>query len=265
MRMAFPTAWSNDLMESDRRYFEADAELAVVPGAVVARLRGLESLAAGCVVQRIDAARLPADIDAWLAALEQQVRGFGSPRARLYLDAPHEPLAAALARRGYRAGTEIGLLRHAGGGAGAKIQLLPADDARGWSERRRLMERSRRAPDGHNADPDLWVEMERRKCRAGYLQPYLIVEGDAVVGAMCLAPAGSILRLKNLIVDPDHRRRGIATAAAACLARLAAESGYAGAGCFVLENEPGAAAYTNTGFRAAITQTEWVRKFGDRP
>jgi GNAT superfamily N-acetyltransferase len=255
--------WSRDLLESDRRYFEADAELIPLPGAVLARLRGVEALAAGCVVHRIDAAALPSDVDAWLAAIERQVRGFGCPRARLYQDAPHEALKAALARRGYVPCVEHGLVRTADGIDDARtIELRLADDAAGWSQRRTLMEKSRRAPDGHVADPDLWVEMERRKHQAGYLQPYLIVSNGTAVGAVCAAVCGRILRLKNLIVDPVHRRRGVATATATRIAALAAEAGCDAAGCFALEGEPGVRAYTKAGYRMVTQQTEWVRNLG---
>jgi ribosomal protein S18 acetylase RimI-like enzyme len=262
----FPPEWSQDLLESDRRYFEAGAEIVPVPGAVIARLRGDERLAAGCVVQRIDPAGLPDDAGAWLSALEERLRGFACPRARLYLDAPHAALETALARRGYRPREEYGLVRAADRTeVGGTIALRPAADEAGWRERRKLIERSQRAPDGHRAEPDLWVEMERRKHQAGYLRPYLIVSGDAVVGAVGTAPCRRILRLKNLIVDPDHRRRGVATAVASLLARVAAQEGYAAMGCFVLEAEPGVAAYANAGYRRVTQQTEWVRDLGETP
>jgi GNAT superfamily N-acetyltransferase len=261
-----PPEWARDLVESDRLYFEADAEVIPLAGAVLARLRGAEALAAGCVVHRIDADGLPADVGEWLAAVESRLRGFGCPRARLYQDTPHAALETALARRGYRPRVEFGLVHAADRGEAAEaVELRPADDAAGWSERRRLVERSRRGPDGHRADPDLWVEMERRKHRAGYLQPYLIVSHGKVVGAVCFAPCQSILRLKNLIVDPEHRRRGVATATASCFVRAAAEAGRAAVGCFVLEGEPGVAAYERAGYRMITQQTEWVRDLGGTP
>lgn len=263
MSGALPSEWSRDLLESDRRYFEADAEVIPIPGAVIARLPGEERLAAGCVVQRIDPTAVPEDGDAWLAAIEEKLRAFGCPRARLYLDGPHEMLEGALSRRGYRGRVEYGLACSADGTKGAgTIELRPATDAAGWLARRKLMERSQLAPDGHRADPERWVEMERRKYDAGYMLPHLIVSADRIVGALSTARCGRILRLKNLIVDPAHRRRGIATAVAAQMARLAAEKGLAAAGCFVLEGESGIAAYTTSGYHHVTQQTEWVRELG---
>lgn len=263
MSGAPPLEWSCDLLESDRRYFEADAEVIPITGAVIARLHGGEQLASGCVVQRIDPAGVPEDGDAWLAGIEERLRAFRCPRARLYLDRPHEVLERALSRRGYRGRVEFGLARAADATEGTgTTELRAAADAAGWLERRKLMERSRLAPDGHRADPDLWVEMERRKYDAGYMRPYLIVSAGRIAGALSTAPCGRLLRLKNLIIDPAHRRRGVATAAAAQAARLAADGGLAAAGCFVLEGEPGIAAYIRSGYHHVTRQTEWVRELG---
>lgn len=257
-----PRAWARDLLESDRRYFEADAELFPVPGAVIVALRGAEALAAGCVVHRIDAAQAASDADAWLVDVERRLRALRSSRARVYLDAPLAPLERALERRGYRLRVEFGFARAAGDSAGGiEIELLPAEDESGWSARRVLMHRVGRGPDGHSMDPELWVAMERRKHRAGYMRPYLIRTGGEIVGAVCTAPCGSLLRMKNLVVDPAHRRRGVATATAVCLARLAAEEGFAATGCFALDGEAGLVVYPRAGYRLLARQTEWVRDF----
>ena len=259
-----PLAWARDLLESDRRYFEADAELFPVPGAVIVALRGAESLGAGCVVQRIDATQSASDADAWLASVEDRLRALGSPRARLYLDAPHAPLERALERRRYRPRVEFGFVRAAGFSAGEiEIELLPAEDESSWSARRLLMHRAGLGPDGHSMDPDLWIAMERRKHRAGYMRPYLIRTGGEIVAAVCTAPCGSLLRMKNLFVDSAHRRRGIATATAARIARLAEEEGFAATGCFALEGEPGLVVYPRAGYRLLARQTEWVLDFSE--
>jgi ribosomal protein S18 acetylase RimI-like enzyme len=261
-----PSEWPRDLLESDRRYFEADAEVIPVPGAVIAVLRGVEALAAGCVVQRVDAGRTAADPEAWLSDVEDRLRALGSPRARLYLDAPNPALEHALARRGYRPRVEFGFAREAGARENSlAVELVPAEDESGWAARRDLMRRVGRSPDGHASDPDLWVAMERRKHRAGYMRPYLIRVGGEIVGAVSAAPCGSVLRIKNLAVDPAHRRRGIATAAAAHFARVAEEEGFAACGCFVLEGEPALGVYPGAGYRKITQQTEWVRKLEASP
>jgi hypothetical protein len=259
MRHAVREEWARDLLESDRLYFEAGAEPVAIAAATIARLRGAESLAAGCVVQRVEGAKISERADAWLAQVEIRLRSLGSPRARIYLDQPDPDLEAALTRVGYRRRVEIGFVcETARAPVPPAVELVPADDDHGWAVRGKIMERCRLGPDGHQADPDLWVEMERRKTRAGFLRPHLISAEGSIVGAASLATCGSILRLKNLFVDPDAQRRGVATATSLRTAQLAAEQNLA-AGCFAVEDEPGVAVYTLAGYRELTRQTEWVR------
>jgi GNAT superfamily N-acetyltransferase len=228
-------------------------------------LRGAESLPAGCVVQRIDPSR--ADVgteerDDWLADLESRLLGLGVPRARLYLARPDPELEAALARRSYRRRVERGFVRAAAETAGSSLELVPADDEPGWSWRRDLLRRAGGVPDGLPSDPDAWIEMERRRCRAGYMRPYLARRGSEIVAVACSAACGPLLRLKNVVVDPAHRRRGVATELAVRFGVLARERGFAAAGCFAIEGEPGMRIYGPAGYRAVTSQVEWVRELG---
>jgi hypothetical protein len=262
--------WSGDLLESDRRYFEAGAELLPIPGAVIAVLRGAEKLAAGCVVQRIDARRAGREADSWLSDVERNVRAVGVPRARLYLEEAEPELEAGLRARGYRPRLEHGFVRDAGTSTevptsvdrrvpGLEVELVPAEDETGWAARRGLLAEQSLGVDGHALDPDLWVTMERRKHEAGYMRPLLIRASGQVVGAVCAAPVGRLLRMKNLVIDAAHRRRRFATATAIAFAGLARDEGLAAAGCFALEGEPALAIYPKAGYRPSATQTEWVR------
>jgi GNAT superfamily N-acetyltransferase len=256
----FTVDGSRDLLESDRRYFEAGAELIPVPGAVIAATRGLEALASGCVVQRVDSTSAARQPDRWLTEVESKVCRVGTSLVRIYLDSRNAELEGALTRRGYRRRVEYGLVRDAGGDGAGRIDLRSAEDEDGWAERRELMRRVSHSPDGHDADADLWIELERRKHAAGYMRPYLVFVDDAVVAAVSSAASGSLLRIKNVAVDPAHRRKGIATGIVARFGRLAAEQGFAAAGCFVLEGEPGLVAYPRAGYRIVTEQTEWSRR-----
>lgn len=113
--------------------------------------------------------------------------------------------------------------------------------------------------DGHPVDADSWIALERRKCESGYMRPYFLRHDGSIVGAVCTAPSGSLLRMKNLVVDAEFRRRGIATATAAVFARLARDAGLEAAGCFALEREPGLVVYPRAGYRDCVVQTEWIK------
>ena len=251
--------WDRDLIESDRRYFEAGADVLPIPGAEIAVLRGVERLAVGCVVQRIDAKRAARDAGRWLSDVETSLRAMGVPRARLYLEASEPNLEAALHARGYRSRLEQGFVRAAGASGGAEVELVPAEDETGWAARRAFMRKQTLGVDGHALDPALWVTMERRKHEAGYMRPFLIQAAGETVGAVCAAPFASLLRMKNLFIDPTHRRRGLATATAFAFARLARDAGREAAGCFALEGEPGQVVYPRAGYRLSVVQTEWLR------
>ena len=71
-----PAEWARDLLESDRRYFEAGAEVIPVTHARIAVLSGARSLAAGCVVHRVDA---PAAADLLGAKKPELIRRSGNP------------------------------------------------------------------------------------------------------------------------------------------------------------------------------------------
>ena len=255
-------AWRGDLLESDRRYFEAGAEIVPVPGAQIAVLRGYESLAAGFVVQRIEPSSLKSDAEAWVAGVEDRLRAMRAPRARLYVDQHGGAnLDRALNNRGYRLRLERGMVRAAErDGDATEIELVAPEDGGGWSARREMLRGQTLGVDGHAMDPDLWVTMERLKHEAGYMRPYFMRSGRQVVGVVCAAVCGKLLRIKNLFVHPAHRRRGVATGTAIACARGGGRESLEAAGCFALDGEPGRLVYEKAGYRTCVIQEEWVKE-----
>jgi N-acetylglutamate synthase-like GNAT family acetyltransferase len=256
------------LLESDVAYFEAGATIERLQGATIARMDGLESLAAGCVVQRIDPTFVPRNADGWLEDVEHRLSAGGHLQARLYLQREAPDLEAALIHRGYRSGDELAVMRPAGAAAkrvSAEVSLRPVENEEDWQEKHALHREMEIGPDGHPAPASLWVRMERRKCEAGYMKPYLILAGGKVVGAVNAAARQGILRLKNVVVAPNYRLQGIGSAAVGLLADSAAGLGKAATGAFVLADTPFLAMYTNAGFEVVSKQTEWVRELPAGP
>lgn len=252
-----------DLVESDAGYFDAGAERHDIGGATIARLVGMESLAAGCVIHRVEPTKLPGALDGWLGDAEARVAGWGVPKARLYLTESIPALEAALQRRGYRPRREIAYMLAATTQRPEGVSLVPVRTDGDWQKKLELHARAETAPDGYDATASAWVAMERRRCDAGYMVPYLIVHKDDVVGAVNKAPWRSVLRIKNLVVAPEHRRRGIATAAARGFAAVAAESGHGAAGVFALAHEPAVGIYEKAGYEIVAEQTEWLKELGN--
>ncbi len=261
-------ALARDLVESDARYFEGGALVEDLGGALLARLPGFESAAAGCVVHRVDTARLPRDLDGWLEGVEGRLAAIGCPSPRLYFADPFPALEAALAQRGYEPRLEIGFATPPGADTSGDVVLVPVEGARAWAAKLALHREVGRGPDGHDTDAEVWVELERRKAAAGTLQPCLLVasarRGDGaparLLGAVALAPCGELLRLKNLVVHPAHRRQGVATAAIALGAHAAKALGKRALGCFAVAGGAGEVLYQRRGLVEVVRQTEWMRR-----
>ena len=255
------SALVDDLLNSDASYFEAAAKIERVRGATIAHMDGLEALAAGCVVQRIDPANITGSATGWLDDVERRLRHLGIHHARLYLHRKAPDLEAALTRMGYTAREEIIMLRSSPDPANRQTEasLREIKTEADWAAKLALHKRMAIGPDGHPAPAELWVDMERRKCEAGYMTPYLLVIDDEVIGAANAAVCGSVLRLKNLVVVPQHRRRGMGYVLAGLLADLAAPAGKTASGVFVVAGAPFAKMYTGTGFETVAHQTEWSK------
>ena len=251
----------HDLLQSDRRYFEWAASVEDLGGAYVSWMTGIEGLASGSVVQVTDAARIAGgDADRWLARVEERLAGLGCPQARLYEQRPDPLLAPALFRRGYRPRTELGLV-HAGlparAPAGITLRSVTTEDD--WATKLAMHADCPMAPDGHASVASLWVEMERRKARAGDLQPLLIMEDGDVCGAVGFIECSWLLRIKNLVVHPAHRRRSVATRAVRALCAMAASMGKSATGVFAVPDSAGHRVYEDCGFDVVTRQIEWQK------
>lgn len=251
----------DDLLENDAGYFEAGALVERLQGAVIARMPGLESLAAGCVIQRADPGEIPHTPDPWLEDIGGRLASWGIANARVYVYREAPDLEAALLRRGFQPREEIAVMRTAAATTerACDVTLRPVEKEADWAEKLVLHEEMELGPDGHEAPADLWVAMERRKCEAGYMTPYLLVVGDKVVGAANVAPWKGVLRLKNVVVLPEFRRRRVGCTAAGLLADLAAPAGKAMAGALVVADTPYIDVYTEAGYEVVSRQTEWSK------
>lgn len=253
-----------ELLESEAAYFDAAALTERLEGAVLSRLPGLEALPAAGVVHRIGSAGIGAPPETWLASVETWARTAGLHRVRLYLTHSDPKLERLLRARHYRARHEVGLARPTGGEVLeadrlAMVHLEEVVDLAGWDDKRRVHEASPTQADGHRAEARTWCEMEQRRSAHGYMRPFLIRHGETVVGTLCMAPRGSLLRLKNLLVHPGWRGRGMGTAAVAAAVVLARRAGFATVGCFAIPGGPGLEVYQRTGFRPTVTQVEWIK------
>lgn len=244
------------LVASDVRYFELGAQVESIAGARLAWMPGLADVPAGCVV--LDADSWPDDVAAAAAleALERRVGEIGGRRVRLYLAHERAGVADALRERGYSSRGERGLVLPAAVPCGERVALDPLEDASGWRLKRELHVDSPDAADGHPVAPDRWVELERRKTGPAGLRPWLIRIGGTVAGTVCTLEGDGFLRLKNLLVRRDFRRRGVASATVAAFGAVARAQDRT-LGLFAVEGTAGEGVYRKCGMMPVVRWVEW--------
>jgi len=252
----------NELFESDNLYFEAGAVCEEVEGAIIANMPGLENLVAGCVVQRIDMQVVSADPEAWLDNIELHLKKLAVHRARIYIQSHNDIVFTTLLHRGYRPADEVALLLHTNSShkPDKSVTLSPILDQEGWDERLSIYRRIRKGPDGHISPPEQWIELEKRKCNAGYMLPYLIYKNEDVCGAVNVAVHQHLVRLKNIAIHPDFRRKNCGASAASLFSELAKQYSKSAAGCYAIDNQASLSMYKKAGYVPVAKQTEWLKE-----
>ena len=249
---------ANELIESDRTYFERGARLVTLPGAVLAHMPAFRSVPAGAAVHRIDPHALLPDALTWVVTVETIVADLGLPRSRFFVERHAPELDLALTMLGYRSRVESGLIRRAAL-VETSIELVPVVTDDDWSLKLGVHSVIEDGPDGFALDPAHWVGFEKAKQTAGYYTLYLAMRDGVACGAVGFRAEGRLLRLKNLVVAPAHRRRGVGAAILDAAVTLAHTKGLAAVGCFAMPGELGDSLYRANGFTDLVTQTGWDR------
>lgn len=265
--MTFQTAiaasvLAESLIRSDIHYFELGATVEPIAGVRLAWTPDFVDVPAGCVV--LDAEAGSADPVRTLDAVEDRVAAVGGRCVRLYLGSRVPSLEAVMRGRGYVSREEIGFVMTEELRATRSIEIEPVVDARSWELKRGLHVASPDSPDRHEIAPERAVELERRKSLGGGMEVWLIRADGAVAGTMCSFACGDLLRLKNLLVHPELRRRGIGLAAIAELARRGRLAGLV-MGAFAVAGPPEIDLYVRPGIVPVARWEEWMGPpMGDR-
>ncbi|MFK8112131.1 MAG: GNAT family N-acetyltransferase [Rubripirellula sp.] len=248
------------LIETDRSYFEMAAEMHDLSIGKLVWMPGLNHLASSCVVHRIepdDTARMGIS---WLDEVESALRSFEVPRSRLYFDEYPTEFATVLKERGYQHRGEIGFLAPVGAPSppsGFRLCRVRTDDD--WKLKRCLHEEAMEGPDGYTNQADHWVEMERRKCANGSMRSYLVRHNDEIVATVGAIVTNKLLRLKNIVVAANMRRRGIGHATVQLLWQLAETQHSCRLGVYGVEHGKGSRMYRRAGLYEVNEQHEWSR------
>ena len=246
------------LVESDRRYFELGARRVQLPGAEIVWLEGMADLPAAGVVHRVVPAEL-VDPAGWMGEMTVTLLDAGFIHGRIYLDGPFEPLEAELASGGWTMRREPGLVALENVPTrGQGIELVPVLDDEDWAAKEEVHRADGLRPDGHEAPASRWVAMERARVATGEIEAWLVLRDDIVCGTVCSMAGDTVLRNKNLVVHPDHRRSGVGLSVLAGLDVMARARGLV-MGTFSVAGEDGELLYRAAGMSVVVEQREWSR------
>jgi ribosomal protein S18 acetylase RimI-like enzyme len=254
------------LHDSDVRYFQAAAETIDVMEGKLSYMQNLSSQAGGCVFHSLtklpepnqDACKL------WLTDLEQLFVERDVPRCRFYLQEEFPEHTAWFESLGYKKVPELGLfaeldMQEQNNDIAVNDFALAETNAEHWALYKALLETADATPDGYRMQADDYATLERAKAESGYMQAYIyIVEGEALAVGN-LDYNNSMARVKNVLVHPQQRGKGIGKKVVATLMEIGRQQGAKQAGAYALEENLSAVAmYHSLGFKDVYFQYEWT-------
>lgn len=246
------------IMGTERIYFEMGAERDDLSGATLAWTPGFAAAPAAAVVHRVDADKVTGHGAGWIARLEQQLAGRGIPLARIYLERRHERMESMLDEAGYVCREELmftGRLPD----PDCSIDFRPVITEADWTRKLAFHCEAPESPDGHQADPAAIAGLERHKCVHG-MEAFSGEAEGRVLGVVGVVWGEDIVRVKNLVVHPGHRRRSVATALLHHAAALGRERGI-GEQCLVaLKGGAGEGLYRSMDMTEVGSCFEWSKR-----
>ena len=244
-------------LDTERTYFELGAQIQRLPGAELAWMPGLTASPAAAVVHRVRPDACAAGGANWIADAEAALVAVGAGLARIYVDTLGSALDPLLLRAGYTAREEL-VFVHSLPEPPRAVTLREVTGEADWRRKLRFHESVEGPPDGHPTAPAQWVELERRKCEHG-MKCYLAELDGETVGAIGQLRGEGVLRIKNLVVHPAHRRRSIGRAMLSEVAAIGRKLGIGEQCLLAVRGEVGELLYRAVGMRVAGSVIEWSK------
>lgn len=248
-------------VETDRIYFEMGAELELLDGATLAWMPGLTGSPAAAVIQRVDPEAVARGGESWTSDAERAFARTGARLVRIYLDGRHDGADEVLRRAGYVDRDEL-VFVHRLPDPPPGLRLRPVASDGDWQAKRRFHEAVDETPDGHGNRAADWVELERRKCLAG-MDVFLAEQDGEIVGAVGAVWGDRVVRAKNVVVHPGHRRRTIGKAMLCHIAAVGRARGVSEQCVMAVKGEAGELLYRAAGMEMVGAQVEWSKLLKD--
>lgn len=244
-------------VETDRIYFEMGAELRQLAGATLAWMPGLTGSPAAAVIQRVDPEAVARGGERWVSDAERAFADTGGELVRIYLDGRYDGADEVLRQAGYSDRDEL-VFVHRLPDPPPGLTLRAVTSEGDWQAKLRFHETVDETPDGHGNRAADWVELERRKCLAG-MDAFLAEQDGAIVGAVGAVWGDGIVRTKNVVVHPGHRRRTIGKAMLCHVAALGRARGVSEQCVMAVRGETGELLYRAAGMQMVGIQVEWSK------
>jgi ribosomal protein S18 acetylase RimI-like enzyme len=249
------------VIETDRAYFELGANTHQIAGASVAWMPGFATCPAGAVVHRVNPDEAAARGRQWVADVESALARVGAKLARVYVDCRGTIVDDWLRAAGYADRDEIAFVRDFPEPP-PSLRVVPVRSEADWRRKLALHEAAEGPPDGHFVAASEHVALEHAKCAHG-LEMFLAQREGQTVATAGLIPGEGVMRVKNIVVHPDHRRQRYGASILAHLAAIGRARGLPTLGLFALANEPGEQLYRAVGMSVAGTQVEWSKPLSE--
>ena len=245
------------LLESDAAYFELAAKHIDLEGARLLVCPEFTDLPAACTVTSVPNRFSNRSTREWMEWTERSIQAHGFSLSRLYLTDRH-PVSRILSESGYRSRAEIGYVTGSPRPvADSELSIHPLDLESNWLDKQRIHATSRTQPDGYEVSAQRWTEFELAKSRTGKLTAHLVWENSTALATFCTLEHNGYLRLKNLLVDPAHRRRGIGERVIRALEGLATRERLQGVLALAVSGGPGEFLYQSAGMKPIGRVIEW--------
>ena len=250
-------------IETDRIYFELGATIEALPGATFAWMPGLVGAPAGTVVHRVDAAVIETLGQAWLGDVEARLGQVEANLARIYLESRNGRADELLRGTGYTDRDEL-VFHHMLPDPPPGLTLRSVTSEEDWARKLLLHKAAATSPDGHRHRASDWVALERRKGEHG-MESFLAEIDGETVGAIGAVWGDGLLRMKNIVVHPAHRRRSVGKMMLLNIAALGRARGVFEQCILAVRGEPGELLYRSAGMSVVGVQVEWSKPLKGSP
>ena len=254
---------ANALLEvairSELDYYQLSARVATGPGWIATQMPGFEHVVSAgyCCCDLVPSE--PAIATKMLAATESAAHAMGAIYTRLYTRDSNPMLRSVLGRLGFQSRRESIHVHNLHPPPAVHVDAVdetPVLAEAAWQAKEQLHSTSMQLSDGHNAAAADWVRIQRRKAATGSVAFFLYQMDGTAVATAGLMRSGSVIRIKDVFVHPDYRRKRIARTALALLCRHVEDAPVV---LFALDGSAGHQLYRSMGFETVGSVYEWIR------